>query len=192
MVAILMGTGFEEVEALAPCDMLRRADVETKLVALENLTVAGGRGIPVQCDCLLKDLDLPQVDMLVLPGGLGGVASISNCPMALEAIQAVASQGGYIAAICAAPTILAKLGLLQGKEVTGYPTTQAQLAEGTYHEDFHVVVHGNIITAKAAGSSLTFGKVLVRLMQNRETAIAVANGMYATTEAVLWVAETKE
>ncbi len=192
MVAILLGAGFEEVEALAPCDMLRRAGVTTNLVGWDSLTVTGGRGIAVQCDCLLADLDLSQVEMLVIPGGLGGVASISNCPEALEAIGQVHKQGGYVAAICAGPTILAKLGLLQGKEVTGYPTTEAQLIGATYHPDFHVVVHGKIITAKAAGSSLTFGKVLARLMTNRDQAIAVADGMYATTEAVLWVPEAKE
>ncbi|MFI3313692.1 MAG: DJ-1 family glyoxalase III [Eubacteriales bacterium] len=192
MVVILLGTGFEEVEALAPCDVLRRGGVDTKLVGLDSITVAGGRGISVQCDMVLADLDCAQVELLVIPGGLGGVASISGCPKALEAIQMIHDQGGYVAAICAGPTILAKLGLLAGKEVTGYPTTEDQLTGATYHGDFHVVVHGNIITAKAAGSSLTFGKVLTRIMADRQTAIHVMDGMYGTTEAVLWVADTKE
>lgn len=192
MVAILLGTGFEEVEALAPCDVLRRGGAEVKLVGLDSLTVAGGRGIPVQCDMVLPELDSSQVDLLVIPGGLGGVESISNCPAALEVIQKVHNQGAYVSAICAGPTILAKLGLLVGKEVTGYPSTEDQLTGAIYHQDFHVVVHGNIITAKAAGSSLTFGKVLTQLMVDGETATAVMNGMYATTEAILWVSEAKE
>ncbi len=192
MIAILLGTGFEDVEALAPCDVLRRAGAQVKLVGLESLDVVGGQGIQVHADMVLDDLDISTVEMLVLPGGLRGVSSILNCPKALETIETVAKNGGYVAAICAAPTILSKLGLLTGKNVTGYPGTETQLTGATYHGDFHVVVDGAIITAKAAGSSLTFGKVLARLMVSREKAIAVLDGMCGTTEAVLWVAKTKE
>ena len=121
MVYILLGTGFEEIEALTPVDLLRRAGVEVKTVGLNGKIVYGSHAIGVEADMTIEELDVSDAEMLVLPGGLGGVASIRGCGKALEAVKAVWAAGKYVAAICAGPTVLAELGLLTGKRPPAIP-----------------------------------------------------------------------
>ncbi|NLF35257.1 MAG: DJ-1/PfpI family protein, partial [Clostridiales bacterium] len=112
MVYILLGDGFEEMEAVVPADLLRRAGRDVALVGLEEGPVTGGHGITVVPDLTLSQVDPEQIEMLVLPGGMGGVESIQMNLFALALIQQAHEQGRYLAAICAAPTILAHLGIL--------------------------------------------------------------------------------
>ena len=112
MVYVLLGTGFEEIEALTPVDLLRRAGVEVKTVGLNGKIVYGSHAIGVEADLTIDELDVRDAEMIVLPGGLGGVASIRGCQKALEAVKAVYGMDKYVAAICAGPTVLADLGLL--------------------------------------------------------------------------------
>lgn len=114
MVYILLGKGFEEIEAVTPGDLLRRAGVETAYVGLGGLEVTGSHGMTVRADLTLEQMDLTQLDMIVLPGGLGGVASIRGCRQAMEAVRFAYENGKYVAAICAAPTILAELHITDG------------------------------------------------------------------------------
>ena len=109
MVYMLLGTGFEETEAVAPIDLLRRAGVSVATVGIGGKVIVGSHGIPVTADMELGQIDLTQLDMIVLPGGMKGVASIKGCPEALEAVQFAWENGRFVAAICAAPTILAML-----------------------------------------------------------------------------------
>ena len=106
MVYVLLGTGFEETEAIAPIDLLRRAGVEVLTVGINGKTVFGGHGIGVEADILLGEMDLTNMDMIVLPGGLGGVASIRASKEAMDAISFAYENGRYVAAICAGPTVL--------------------------------------------------------------------------------------
>ena len=114
MVYMLLGTGFEETEAVAPIDLLRRAGVSVATVGIGGKVIVGSHGIPVTADMELGQMDLTQLDMIVLPGGMKGVASIKGCPEALEAVQFAWENGRFVAAICAAPSVLASLGLLEG------------------------------------------------------------------------------
>lgn len=174
MVAILLGTGFEPLEAVAPCDILRRGGVEVTLAAIGEKTVHAGHGITVTADCTLSELDPAQLEMIVVPGGLGGVQAIGSSPAALEAVRAVYDAGKYVAAICAGPTILAKLGLLDGKQATCYPGFEPQMT-GARMLDAGVVRDGRIITARAAGSAVEFGLALLAALRTEEAAQRVAD-----------------
>ena len=109
MVYMILGTGFEPMEAIAPCDILRRGGVEVQLAGIGGTLIEAGHGVRVQADCRVEDLKLASTDMVILPGGLGGVHSILACDTAMNFIRLAYEDGKYIAAICAAPTILAQL-----------------------------------------------------------------------------------
>ena len=115
MVYMLLGTGFEEMEAVAPFDLLRRADIPILTVGINGKTVYGSHNIGIEADITLEQMDLTQLDMIILPGGLGGVASIRASEEAMAAIGFAYENDKFIAAICAAPTILAQLGITNGK-----------------------------------------------------------------------------
>lgn len=114
MVYLILGAGFEEAEAIVPCDLLRRAGVEVRLAGIGGTDIPGSHGIPVHADCAAEAAELTKADMLILPGGLGGVRSIRGCEPVLCAAREMAQAGKWVAAICAAPTVLAELGLLEG------------------------------------------------------------------------------
>lgn len=179
MVYILLGNGFEETEALVPTDLLRRAGIEVCLVALdEGRLVTGANAITVKADCTIEDIQMQHLEMLILPGGLGGVKEISNSKAALSLIEQVHEQGKWLCAICAAPSILAKLGLLNGKDAVCFPSFREKLDGATYIETQDVVVTGNIITAKAAGSSFAFGHALITALKGEERAQKVLDAVY--------------
>ena len=121
MVYIVLGKGFEEVEAVTPGDLLRRAGIETAYVGIDGLEVTGAHGIGVRADLTPEQMDLTRLDMIVLPGGLGGVASIRGCRQVMDAVRFAYDNGKYVAALCAAPTILAELHITDGREAVCYP-----------------------------------------------------------------------
>ena len=135
MVYILLGTGFEETEAIAPLDLLRRAGIPVMTVGLNGKIVYGGHGIGVEADISLGEMDLTAMDMIVLPGGLGGVASIRASQKALDAIRFAWDNDKYVAAICAGPTVLADLGLVSGKKATCYPGCESGMADAMIVEN---------------------------------------------------------
>ena len=173
MVAILLGTGFAPVEALAPCDILRRGGVEVRLAALEGRVVEGGQGIRVEADCALSDLSVNDLEMVVLPGGLGGVHSILACDEALRLVRRAYDAGKLIGAICAAPQILAKLGITDGRKATCYPGVEAVMGNALM-QDAGVVCDGAVITGRAMGSAEAFGLALLAALRGEETAQRVA------------------
>ena len=173
MVSILLATGFEETEALAPCDLLRRAGVQTTLVGVNGTAVTGSHGITVQADLELDDLPEQELDMLVLPGGLRGVQSLLASEKALELIKRVRAAGKWVCAICAAPTILAKLGLIADEPVTCYPGKVPEMG-GANTVDASVDRSGRLITGRAAGSSLDFALALIEALKGREEADRIA------------------
>ena len=119
MVYMILGTGFEPMEAIAPCDILRRGGVEVQLAGIGGTLIEAGHGVRVQADCRVEDLKLASTDMVILPGGLGGVHSILACDTAMNFIRLAYEDGKYIAAICAAPTILAQLHITEGHLLPG-------------------------------------------------------------------------
>lgn len=173
MVYIVLGNGFEESEAVIPCDLLRRAGVETKFAGIGGTLIKGSNGITVQADCTVEEMLLAQTEMIVLPGGLGGVQSIKNCPSALEAVRALYAGGKYIAAICAAPTILAELGITDGRDATCYPGLEVKMGSAKMHA-CGAVTDEKVITGRAAGKAFDFGLALIEALRGEETAKRVA------------------
>lgn len=178
MVVILLGNGFEESEAIVPADLLRRAGIEVALAALDGAEVKSSRGVTVKADATLNTLDADQIDLLFLPGGLGGVEAIQKCPAALKLVQAVYEKGKYLSAICAAPTILGALGLLKGRKAVCYPGMEDGLTGADVQRGCGVVVDGRIITGEAAGSSFEFGLKLVELLKGSAAAQQVKDAVH--------------
>lgn len=174
MVYILLGTGFEEIEALTPVDLLRRAGIEVTTVGLNGKIVYGSHRIGVQADITIDELDISDAEMIVLPGGLGGVASIRGCSKALEAVKAVAAAGKYVAAICAGPTVLADLGLLTGVNATCYPRQIPNMKDALVVENAACVTDGKIITGTSAGTAVPFALALIKALKGAEAAGAIA------------------
>ena len=142
MVYIFLADGFEEIEALAPVDILRRAEVDVKMVSInDKLEVTGSHGIAVHADVLLKEVS-EKADMLILPGGMPGTLNLQKCQPLCDMLK---KADGYVAAICAAPSVLGGLGLLKGKKATCYPGFEDKL-EGAECVCDPVVVSGKTIT----------------------------------------------
>lgn len=172
MVYMLLGTGFEETEAIAPLDLLRRAGISTATVGLNGKIVYGSHGIGIEADMEIAEMDLTQLDMIVLPGGLGGVASIRGCEMAMNAVRFAWENGKYVAAICAGPTILAQLGITDGKNATCYPGCEEQMGSATM-VCAAAVTDGKVITGTSAGCAVSFGLALITALKGRSAADAI-------------------
>ena len=175
MVYILLGTGFEEIEALTPVDLLRRAGVEVRTVGLNGKVVYGGHAIGVECDMVIDELDISDAEMVVLPGGLGGVASIRGCEKALEAVKAVHDDGKFVAAICAGPTVLAELGILTGKNATCYPGQIPNMKDALVVENAACVTDGKVITGTSAGTAVPFALALIEALKGADAAKVIAD-----------------
>ena len=179
MVYILLGKGFEETEALVTADVLRRANLPVSLTGIGGEYVTGSHNITVRADAAVEDVVLSEGDTVVLPGGMGGVASIEGSGAAMALARKAAEQY-RLAAICAAPTLLARAGLLKkGARCVCYPGMEGELtAAGAVPQmDRAAVVDGNLITGRAAGSAFDFGLKLVEVLAGAETARAVAAGL---------------
>ena len=178
MVYVLLGEGFEEAEAIVPVDLLRRAGVEVKLVGLTDDKVTSSHGITVVCDCALREVDEDALTMVLLPGGLGGVEAIQANEAALGVIQRAWDRGAYIAAICAAPTILARLGMLDRRQAVCYPGMEDQMLSAVVQKGQAVVTDGRLITGEAAGSAFDFGLKLVEILTDKATADKVRHAVH--------------
>jgi len=175
MVIVLLGKGFEEIEALAPVDLLRRAGLEVKTAGIGGRTVVGGHGIAVEADMCVEDVVDPP-ELLIVPGGLGGVASIENSVKAMGLIQRQLLEDHPLAAICAAPSILGKRGWVEGKRVTCYPGFEEQM-QGAVCVDAPAVVDGKLITGRSAGAAMDFALTLVEEFCGAEQRKALAEGI---------------
>jgi len=173
MVYMLLGTGFEETEAIAPLDLLRRAGVEVTTVGLNGKVIYGGHGIGIETDIEIGQLDLTNLEMIILPGGLGGVASIRGCRAAMDAIAFAHENGKYTAAICAGPTVLADLGIVDGKNATCYPGCEGQMGSANMVEAA-AVTDGKLITGTSAGCAVPFGLALIAALKGPEEADRIA------------------
>ncbi len=174
MVYMLLGAGFEETEAIAPLDLLRRAEIPVLTVGLNDKTVFGGHGIGVEADITIEQMDLTQLDMIVIPGGLGGVAAIRASQPALDAIRFAFENSKYVAAICAGPTILAQLHITDNKNVTCYPGCEESMGSAITHADVPCVQDGTVITGASAGCAVSFGLALIWALKGEEAAQKVA------------------
>lgn len=167
MVCLFLADGFEEIEALTPVDLLRRAGVEVVTVGVTGKNVTGSHGITVSADVTgdeAKELLSKDIEMIILPGGMPGASNLDSSELVDRFISYAAERGAYLAAICAAPMLLGKRGLLKGKDATCYPGFENYL-EGAVHYEASVVVDGNFVTSDGMGSALDFSLQLVSLLK---------------------------
>lgn len=174
MVYMFLGTGFEETEAIAPLDLLRRAGIEVKTVGLNGSVITGSHGIGVSADMEIADLDISDAEMVILPGGLGGVASIRACRPAMEAIRRIWDAGKFAAAICAGPTVLADLGITEGKNATCYPGCEDGMGGANILSEA-AVQDGRLITGTSAGCAVPFGLKLIEALKGETEARRIAD-----------------
>ena len=163
MILVPLANGFEEIEALTPVDLLRRQNQNVKTVAIGENPVTGSHGIPVLADLIADEVDLNKVEHLILPGGMPGTLGLDSSPFVDRAIAAVKEKGGHIAAICAAPLVLGRRGLLDGKRATCFPGFEAEL-RGAKIESAEVVTDGKITTACGMEAALPFARELCRIL----------------------------
>nr|VFJ57526.1 MAG: 4-methyl-5(b-hydroxyethyl)-thiazole monophosphate biosynthesis [Candidatus Kentron sp. DK] len=175
-VLIILGTGFEEVEALAPVDLLRRAEISCQMASVEpHRLVTGRNGIRVEADVLLQDVEDNIFDALIIPGG-PGTAAIRKNTAVLDMIRAHRSRDKLIGAICAAPLVLLDAGVLPAARHTGHMTVLEELPG--IEEQQAVVVDGKVITSRGAGTAIEFGLSLVSALAGADTADAVAKSIH--------------
>jgi len=182
MIYVFLADGFEECEAIAPIDMLRRANFDVKTVKVGGtpyLAVCGSHDIKIMADINERDIDLeklPGLEMIVLPGGGVGVENLYNSDIMQRIIFSCVANKIKIGAICAAPSILARLGYLKNIKATAYPTFRHYLTEGgaILEEEKKVITDGIFTTAAAAGVSVEFGLELVKILKGEDEAKKIA------------------
>lgn len=167
-VYVFFADGFEEMEAFAAVDILRRAGVQVQMVTVtENEIVKGAHGVPVLCDKNIVNCDFFDAEMLVLPGGLPGATTLNECEDLRKLLVRFAQEGKNIAAICAAPMVLGNLGLLKGKKATCYPGFDKFL-KGAEYTGALVEKDGNFITGKGPAAALPFALAVAEHLLGRE------------------------
>jgi protein deglycase len=175
-VIVLLAEGFEQIEALAPVDILRRAGFEVTTVSINNsIWVASSHNVKVEADALISKLPVLPADMLVLPGG-AGTKNYDAQPLVKTFIDIHVKENKYLAAICAAPSVFGKMGLLEGKRATCFPGYEETL-KGASFTGNKVEIDGNIITARGAGCSIEFGLALVTCLAGQTAADDLAKKM---------------
>lgn len=164
-VAMLLADGFEEIEAISVIDILRRADIHVKTYSLDQKMVRGSHGITIEADESIEVAEKMNFTMLVLPGG-PGVEKLKKDPRVGALLEKQVGPSKYVAAICAAPTVLAEYGMLKGRSVTGYPGTEDKLREAEANfVDGKVVIDEHLITSRGPGTSIDFALEIVTALR---------------------------
>lgn len=169
MIYVFLADGFEECEALTPADLLRRAELEVRLVGVGKKTVTGSHGISVVCDMTDDQADPAAMEMLVLPGGMPGTLHLEQSQTVQAFIDFAAASEKWIAAICAAPSILGHKGLLAGRRAVCFPGYEEQLTDAMLCDE-DICVDGRFVTARGMGVSTEFGLKLVEVLCGEERA----------------------
>ena len=176
-IFVFLADGFEEIEAINPIDVLRRAGLNVQTVSvMEEQIVAGAHGIPVVADKMFADIHLEDAEMLLLPGGLPGATNLDAHQGLSDMIIEFASEGKALAAICAAPLVFGNRGLLQGKKATCYPSFESYLTGAEYTAAL-VEIDGNFITAKGPGAAMDFAFAIVEKYCGIEKVNELKSGM---------------
>lgn len=172
-VCVFFADGFEEIEGLTVVDILRRADVDTRMVSItEEKVVTGSNHITVKTDVCLKDADFSDTELLVLPGGMPGTKNLGACRELTDMLVQFHESGKKVAAICAAPSVLGDLGILKGKKATCYPGFEERLAGAEVIYD-KVAQDGNVTTSRGMGTAIPFALSLVAQLVSEEKALEV-------------------
>lgn len=180
MIAILTANGYECVEAICPFNLLKRAGLDVRFVGLNGKTESGSCGVTVECAMTAAELieSGEKIDMLVLPGGLPGATNLDEAPETDKLIEITENCGGFFAAICAAPMVYGKRGMLKGKTATAYPDFRKYLDGATIAEG-NVARDGRFITAAGMGAAFDFGLELIRALKDDETADKISAAVCA-------------
>lgn len=169
-VVLMLAEGFEEIEGLTVVDLLRRAQVEIHMVSITgNLFVTGSHGIVVKADTLLNEETFDETDMVVLPGGMPGTKYLGEHQEVISLLKEFHEKEKYLAAICAAPSVLGLNGLLEGKRATCFPDFRDKLIGATIIDE-KTVVDGKVITSKGMGTAIDFSLELIKVLKGEETA----------------------
>jgi 4-methyl-5(b-hydroxyethyl)-thiazole monophosphate biosynthesis len=168
-VLVPLAPGFEEIEAVAIVDVLRRAEIAVDIAGTAPGPITGSHGITVTPDLALADADTRTYDLVALPGGMPGTLNLRQSPDVLRVVREMAAGGRYTTAICAAPTVLAAAGVTTGRALTSHPSVASELSGSAYREDA-VVIDGPVITSRGAGTAVEFALALVEALADRATA----------------------
>ena len=175
--AILFANGYEEVEALTVVDLLRRAKIGCEILSVDDSgQVTGSHGISIGADWNFSGTDFSQYDGVILPGGMPGTTNLAADERVLALLRSFAAAGKLTAAICAAPTVLAKAGLLEGKKAVCYPGMEEHLTGAKVSFD-PVAVDGTVITSRGLGTAIPFALSIVQYFEGRERAEALASSV---------------
>lgn len=176
MIYLFIANGSEECEALAPLDILRRANVNIMTVGVGGKTVIGSHNVPIVCDIEESEIDFSCLEGIILPGGMPGTLNLEKSAVVQKAIDTSFSKNALICAICAAPSILGHKGILNGKKATCYPGFEKDLS-GANPLEIPVVSDGNIITANGPGSAFAFGLKILEYLKGYEKSQEIMHGM---------------
>jgi 4-methyl-5(b-hydroxyethyl)-thiazole monophosphate biosynthesis len=177
-VVVPIAQGFEEIEAVTVIDILRRAGIEVTVAGVSPSPITGRTGIRLVPDVSIDQVKAADYDMVVLPGGSEGTTRLAKCASTQRLLKEAAGQEKYLAAICAAPTVLSGLGLIDGKRVTSHPSVESKMSRVVYWDN-RVVVDGKIITSRAPGTAMEFAMALVEILAGKAKVEEVNRGVLA-------------
>ena len=182
-VGIFLAEGFEELEALTPADLLRRAGIETDLISVTgDRTVNGSHGIKIMSDLLFDMEKCRRLDMLILPGGMPGTVNLETADGLCRLLTEANSRNLPLAAICRAPTILGHLGILKGHTACCYPGFEEELDCADPRTDVTAVTDGNIITARGVGCAIDFSLEMISFFCGKDKARKTAGSIVYNTD----------
>lgn len=175
-IIIPLANGLEEIEAIVSIDVLRRAGIEVTTVALGDLEVKGAHNVTVLADKSIDEVKVEEVDGILLPGGMPGATNLRDDERVINMVQYLDEKGKLVSAICAAPIVLERAGVLKDKKATSYPGFGEEMPSCKYLED-RVVVDGNLITGRGPGVALEFALEVVNYLVGNETVETLKEGM---------------
>lgn len=176
MFYVFLANGFEETEAIAPIDVMRRAKLDVKTVGVTGEYVTSSHNVAVKADIMLDEVSLDELEGVILPGGMPGTLNLEASPEVITAVKYAYNNNKIVAAICAAPSILGHLGMLNGRKATCFPGFETELDCEEYTAE-HAVSDGNIITGKGAGAAIEFGYEIVKKALSKQAADEVIEAM---------------
>lgn len=180
-VVVILADGFEEVEAVAVIDVLRRAGIDTVIAGLHDGPIVSARKVKVLPDTVIDTVRVDDFDMIVLPGGQPGADNLNADTRVRNLITGFSLKGKLTGAICAAPYVLGNAGVLKGRHATAYPSYKERLG-GAIYEETAVVVDGNILTSRGPGTALAFGLAIVERLVSKDMAHKIKEAMIINSE----------
>lgn len=169
MFYVFLANGFEETEALVPLDLLRRGGVDARTVGVSGNVITGSKGVRVEADLELSEIDLSSCDGILLPGGMPGTENLFRSGEVCDAVRFCAENGKLVCSICAAPSVPGRLGLLKGKKAVCFPGFESELL-GAEVGSAAVVRDGTFITARGAGCVFPFSHTIISALKDKQTA----------------------